>query len=359
MKAVVMRNESLVVEQVEDPVPGPGEVLVKTLACGICGSDLHMYKHCDHALSSFKRAGLPFSFDPTKGLVFGHEYCAEILDYGPGTEKTLKTGTRVCSMPMVINPPVVETIGYSNAYPGGYGEYMILQEAMMMPVPGDLPSNIAALTEPMAVAVHAVARASLQGDEVPVVIGCGPIGLAIILALKARGIGPVIASDFSAGRRALAEKMGADIVLNPADGSPYDSWQEVAGPQDYDMHSPLTILGLGPVPRPCVVFECVGLPGMIQQCLAGAPPHSKVIVVGVCMESDTIDPMIALAKEMDVHFVFAYSAEEFGQTLVDLADGTLDAAPIITSVVQPEGVAQAFETLSHPDDEAKIVINFD
>ena len=359
MKAVVMRDEALNVEQVKAPEPGPGEVLVRTLACGICGSDLHMFKHCDHALSSFKRGNIRISFDPARGVVFGHEYCAEILDHGPGTQKDLKVGTRVCSVPLVFKPDTLESVGYSNTYPGGYGERMVLSEMMLVPVPGDLPSNIAALTEPMAIATHAVVRAQLQGDEVPMVIGCGPIGLAMILTLKARGIGPVIASDFSAGRRALAEKMGADIVVNPADNSPYQSWVDVAAPEDYDMHSPLVMMGLGPATRPCVIFECVGVPGMIQQVLASAPPRSRLMVVGVCMQSDTIEPLMAISKEMDVHFVYGYSGEEFGQTLVDLADGKLDAAPIITSVVQPEGVAQAFETLSKPEDEAKIMINFD
>ncbi|MCB1701982.1 MAG: zinc-binding dehydrogenase [Pseudomonadales bacterium] len=359
MKAVVMRNESLSVEQVADPEPGPGEVLVRTLACGICGSDLHMFKHCDHALSSFKRGNIPISFDPAKGVVFGHEYCAEILDYGPGTDRKLKVGTRVCSVPLVFKPDTLESVGYSNSYPGGYGERMVLSEMMLVPVPGDLPSNIAALTEPMSIATHALVRAQLQGDEVPIVIGCGPIGLAMILALKARGIGPVVASDFSPGRRALAEKMGADIIVDPAANSPYQSWLEVAAPADYDMHSPMALMGLGPAPKPCVIFECVGVPGIIQQVLASAPPRSRLMVVGVCMEADSIEPLMAISKEMNVHFVYGYTGEEFAQTLVDLADGKLDAAPIVTSTVQPEGVAEAFETLSRPEDEAKIMINFD
>jgi threonine dehydrogenase-like Zn-dependent dehydrogenase len=359
MKAVVMRDDSLEVEQLKDPEPGPGEVLVRTLACGICGSDLHMFQHCEHALSSFKRGNIPISFDPAQGVVFGHEYCAEILDYGPGTEKKLKPGTRVCSIPLVIKQDSLESVGYSNSYPGGYGELMLLSELMLVPVPGDLPSNIAALTEPMAIATHAVARAQLQGDEVPMVIGCGPIGLAMILALKARGIGPVIASDFSAGRRALAEKMGADVVVNPADTSPYQTWLEAAAPAGYDMHGAMAILGLGPMPKPCVIFECVGVPGLIQQVLANAPPRSRLIVVGVCMQPDTIEPLMAISKEMNIHFVYAYSAEEFAQTLTDLADGRLEAEPIITSVVRPEGVARAFDTLAQPEDEAKIMINFD
>ena len=359
MKAVVMREHAMQVEQLADPQPGPGEVLVRTLACGICGSDLHMFHHCESALQGFQRGGIPLQFDPARGVVFGHEFCGEILDYGPGTEKKLKPGTRVCAVPLVLGPDRLENIGYSNSYPGGYGELMVVQEPMMVPVPAGLPSDIAALTEPMAVATHAVARAALQGNEIPLVVGCGPIGLAMILALKARGYGPVIASDFSAGRRALAEKMGADVVVDPARQSPYKSWLEAGAPADYDAAGPLAMLGLDDRARPCVVFECVGVPGLIQQIMADAPPRSRIVVVGVCMERDSFEPIVAIGKELNLSFAFAYSGEEYAQTLYDIADGKLDAAPMITSVVAPEGVAQAFSTLATPEHEAKIMISFE
>lgn len=221
MKAVVMRDRQLLVDSIADPVPAQGEVLVKTLACGICGSGLHMFHHCELVLSNFKRGNLPIDFDTQQDVVFGHEFCGEILDHGPGGDRKLKVGTKVCSLPFVIRDNLFHHVGYSNLYPGGYGEQMVLAEQMLMPVPGDLPADIAALTEPLTVATHAVNRAQLVGDEVPVVVGCGPIGLAVIAVLKSRGIGPIVASDFSPKRRALAEKMGADVVVNPAEQSPY------------------------------------------------------------------------------------------------------------------------------------------
>lgn len=359
MKAVVMRDKQLQVDSIADPVPGQGEVLVKTLACGICGSDLHMFHHCEHVLANFKRGNIPIAFDDRRDVVFGHEYCAEILDHGPGSDKKLKVGTRVCSLPFVITPQHFHHIGFSNQYPGGYGERMVLAEQMLVPVPGDLPADIAALTEPLTVATHAVNRAQLAGDEVPVVIGCGPIGLAMIAVLKSRGIGPVVAADFSPARRALAERLGADVVVNPAQQSPYASWLDVAAPAGYDINGPMALLGLGPQPRPCVVFECVGVPGLIQQVIQNAPPRSRLVVVGVCMESDRIEPLIGIGKEMNVHFSFGYTGEEFVQTLHALADGRLDGAPMITGHVPMEGVAEAFTTLAQPDRHAKIVITFD
>lgn len=359
MKAVIMRDQQLLVDSITAPTPGRGEVLVKTLACGICGSDLHMFHHCEHVLANFKRGHIPIAFDDRKDVVFGHEYCAEILDHGPGSDKTLKVGTRVCSLPFVITAQHFHHIGFSNRYPGGYGEQMVLAEQMLMPVPGDLPSDIAALTEPLTVAAHAVNRARLDGSEVPVVIGCGPIGLALIAVLKSRGIGPIVASDFSAGRRDLAEKMGADVVVNPAEQSPYQSWLEVAAPEGYAINGPMALLGLGPQPRPCVVFECVGLPGLIQQVMQNAPPRSRLIVVGVCMESDRIEPLIGISKEMNVHFSFGYTGEEFAHTLHALADGKLEGAPMITGRVSLDQVAGAFTDLAQPDEHAKIIITYD
>jgi threonine dehydrogenase-like Zn-dependent dehydrogenase len=181
----------------------------------------------------------------------------------------------------------------------------------------------------------------------------------MILSLKARGVGPVIASDFSAGRRALAEKMGADVVVDPAVNSPYKSWLEVGAPADFDASGPLAILGIDTRARPCVIFECVGVPGLIQQVMLNAPPRSRIVVVGVCMESDSFEPIVGIGKELDLSFAFAYSGEEFSQTLYDLADGKLDAAAMITSVVAPEGVADAFDTLATPEHEAKIMISFE
>lgn len=360
MKAAIRRGDALVVDTIRDPVPEAGQVLVKTLACGICGSDLHMLHHCDQALPTMRRAGMTLiDFDPTQDVVFGHEFCAEILDYGPGTQRTLKPGTRVCSIPACLTPQRVETVGYSNRYPGGFGELMVLQESFLLPVEGDLPSDLAALTEPLAVGLHAVNRAALQGNEVPIVVGCGPIGLATILALKARGIGPVVASDFSPHRRALAEALGADVVVDPAVQSPHARWHDLAAPPGYDAGNPLTALGVGPQLRPCVIFECVGVPGIVKRLMNEAPAGARVVVVGVCMETDAYEPLVGIVKELDLRFSFGYSADEFAATLRQLADGKIDAGKLITGKTTVERAAAAFDALGQAEQHAKILITFD
>src|SRR5205823_14421264 len=132
------------------------------------------------------------------------------------TQRTLRPGTRVVAMPLALGPEGVHGVGYSNDYPGGYGEAMRLCEMFLLPVPNGLSTDHAALTEPMAVGAHAVAKARLAPGDAPLVIGCGPVGLAVIAALRLRDVRPIVAADFSPARRALAERMGADVVVEPA-----------------------------------------------------------------------------------------------------------------------------------------------
>ena len=356
MRATIFRLGDLVVDDIDDPTPGEGQVLVRTLACGICGSDLHALRHAPALVDAARRAGARHLMDLGRDVVFGHEFSAELLDYGPGTTKTLTPGTRVCSMPITFTRETVRTVGYANDAPGGFAERMVLNERLLLEVPNGLPSDHAALTEPMAVGWHAVEKARLEKEDVPLVIGCGPVGLAVIAGLRLKGIKPIIAADFSPTRRQLAETMGADIVVDPARFSPYHQWSEVATPKGYDAGSVAAILRLGPQPRPAVLFECVGVPGVIQQMLEGAARHARIVVVGVCMERDQFEPFFAIRKELNLQFVLGYTAEEFAASLRHLAEGRIDAAPMITAHVGLTEVKGAFEALATPERHAKIMV---
>ena len=338
MRAVVMRKQKLVVDSIPDPEPASGEVLVRTLACGICGSDLHALKHAEQMVANAREAGSPFVMDLGRDIVMGHEFCAEVLDYGPATAKRFATGTRVVSMPLLVRGERAETVGYSNDFPGGYGERMLLNDALLLPVPNGLPTEHAALTEPMAVGLHAVVKAQLTPSDAPLVVGCGPVGLSVIAALKLRGVGPIVAADFSPMRRALAEKMGADHLIDPREGSGF---------------AELTRVAAG---RSAVIFECVGVPGMLQQILRGAPVGARVVVVGVCMEDDLIRPMLAISKELQLQFVLGYLPNEFADTLTAIAEGKVDVSPLITGRVGLDRVAWAFDELANPEAHAKILV---
>jgi len=356
MRAVVRRNKQLVCDEIGELEPAEGQVLVKTLACGICGSDLHALHHMEHMIDLSRRAGgIDNGFDPAADTVFGHEFCAEILDHGPGSAKAMKAGTRVVSVPMTLTPAGgVELLGFSNNLPGGFCERMLLSEAMVLAVPNGLSTEAAAMTEPMAVGAHAVAKAKLEPKSVALVVGCGPVGLAVIAALKANGHGPVIAADFSPRRRAAAEKLGADIVVDPAQESPHDRWEGLGVPRSRAAQNMMRMMG-NSFAQP-VVFECVGLPGVLQALIEAAPAGAQIVVAGVCMETDRIEPSIAITKEIELTFVFGYSPEEFAMTLRQLSEGVIDVSGLVTGKVGLEGVAGAFTALGDPEAHVKILV---
>ena len=312
MRAAVTRGGRLVVGEVPEPVPSSGHVVVRSLAAGICGSDLHALADFPHFTGLMDSVGVP-ALDPESDCVFGHEFCAEVVEHGPDTAGTLPVGTRVCSVPIIVGPTGVEQIGYSNAYPGALAEHMVLQELLCLPVPDALATDLAALTEPLAVGEHAVGLAGLSEGQPCLVVGCGPVGLAVIAALKGRGHGPVLAADFSPTRRRLAEAFGADEVLDPAEGSPHDRWSDFGIARTVMERIGAAMLGAA-VQDP-VIFEAVGVPGMLQSLIAEAPPHSRIVVVGVCMHTDTIEPFMAVTKEMELRFSFGYTPDEFAATL--------------------------------------------
>jgi threonine dehydrogenase-like Zn-dependent dehydrogenase len=246
-------------------------------------------------------------------------------------------------------------VGYSNEVPGGYGELMLLSEGLLLPVPNGLPTEHAALTEPMAVGHHAVARATLAAGDLPLVIGCGPVGLAVIASLRLRDARPIVAADFSPARRRLAEAVGADVVIDPAQGSPYRAWLDVAARSAGESPDPMAAF-LGLPPRPAVVFECVGVPGVIDQILRGAPRGARVVVVGVCMQEDRFRPSLGIHKEISIHFALGYTPEEFAATLRQIAEGGIPVEPLVTGKVGVEGVAASFEALATPEQHAKILV---
>jgi threonine dehydrogenase-like Zn-dependent dehydrogenase len=286
----------------------------------------------------------------------GHEFCAEIVEHGPGTTRALPPGTRVCSRPVIVRATGPQTVGYSNDHPGGYGEYMRLTEGLLLPVPAGLSTEHAALTEPMAVGLHAVNKAHLHPDDAPLVIGCGPVGLAVIAALRLRDVRPIVAADFSARRRELAVALGADVVVDPAATTPWQSWREAAVWGDASRAPALPPWLPGPAVRPAVVFECVGVPGVLDQLMAASPRGTRIVVVGVCMEADTIHPMLGISKELNLQFVLGYTPEEFAATLGHIAAGAIPVAPLITGTVGLDGVAGAFEALASPEKHAKVLV---
>src|SRR3984957_4968707 len=223
MKAVICQNSKLELVTLPDPQPGPGQVVMNVLGCGICGSDLHVRYHADVEADVLAEIGYDGFMRSAQPVVLGHEFVGEVAGYGPGTRKKIAAGTPVVAVPLTRRGEAMHAIGLSAAAPGGYAEQVVVEESLMFAIPNGLAPGLAVLTEPLAVGWHAVRRAEVKKSDVAIVIGCGPVGLAVISMLKARGVGTVVASDFSAGRRELATACGADIVVDPGASSPYSA----------------------------------------------------------------------------------------------------------------------------------------
>jgi threonine dehydrogenase-like Zn-dependent dehydrogenase len=377
MRAVVCTHAELEVADRPEPVPGRGQVRLQVLRCGICGSDLHARHGLDAWADMAASAGYDRFRRSDQPIVFGHEFCGAVAEHGPGCRAKVPSGAPVVALPLIRGSEGIDTVGLSVHAPGAYAEQLLVEESLMMPVPNGLGPDVAALTEPMAVAWHAVRRGEVKKGTVAIVIGCGPVGLGVILMLKAKGVRKVVASDSSPGRRALAKACGADVVIDPAADSPYAAGAGKGQLADLPTALELAVstreklerlpvgwwhawrLGeaLGAAPKHPVIFECVGVPGMIQSIIDGAPLFSRVVVVGVCVGTDQITPAMAINKEIDLRFVIGYTPLEFRDTLHMLAEGEVDPRPLITGTVGLDGVEAAFDALADPETHAKVLID--
>ena len=378
MKAAICQDTKFSVADIPEPEPGEGQLVLDVTRCGICGSDLHARHHADAQADVLAEAGYSGFARSHEKVVFGHEFCGTVAEHGPGTSKKHRVGTSVVALPLVRMPNGMHAIGLSASAPGAYAERVLVEEALIIPVPNGLSPDVAVLTEPMAIGHHAVNRSEITRKDAAVVIGCGPVGLAIICLLKTKGIETIVASDYSAGRRALATACGATLVVDPALGSPYaslndrgyntsiaqsaaDGLKAMQALHKLPLPWHIVFRGLDKLgvtaPKRPIVFECVGVPGIIDRIIADVPLKTRVVVAGVCMKPDLFRPVMAINKEIDLRFVLGYDPLEFYNTLRMLADGQIDASALVTGTVGLDGVAGAFDALARPETHAKLLID--
>jgi threonine dehydrogenase-like Zn-dependent dehydrogenase len=341
VRAMILNDKALRVGAIADPEPGPGQVLVKSLACGVCASDLHLQAHGARLAEWSRRFGGPFSFEPRRDLVMGHEFCGEIEDYGPQTARVLPVGARVTSVPTLFHRGGMAVLGYDNDFPGGFAQRMLLSERLLLRVPDALSTEAAALTEPVSVGFPYARIANPAPGDVPLVVGCGMIGLAVIAALRHAGVTPIVASDFSAPRRALAARAGASEVVDPARESPFDVWKRAAR----------SVKG-----AKALIFECVGVPGVLGPILEQAPWFARVVVAGACLEPDTLFTAAAHTKAINVQFGGMPIPEDFARALRALGDGAVDVEPWLTGRAGLEDSVAAFERAKDANAHARMIL---
>jgi len=335
MKAAVYHQpgQPLAIENVALPEPGANELMVKVHACGICGTDLHATHQ-------------PLD-TPDDGLVLGHEFVGTVEAVGEGVTESWTVGDTVCALPFIacgscdacragrpFECATQKIIGLDIS--GGFAEYVVTGAAETLALPPGLALETAVLTEPLAVGWHAVLEAKTSAADTVLVMGAGPIGLSVIVWCRYVGVKSIIVVEKNPARAQIAQRLGATQLLNPD--------QDLAG----ELEALLT--------SPTVVFECAGVPGLIQKGIELAAPRGRVIVVGLFDGEDRFEPQLALVKQLRLVFAIAYTRDDFQHVIDALAEGRIDPAPMITRVVSLDEMPDAFESLKHTDTDCKIVV---
>lgn len=351
MRAFSLKNGELAIRQVPTPTPGSGQLLVKTLACAICASDHHYLDHPE--VSRDDKAGMRVDA-PDCDVVMGHEYCAEIVEYGPDTEQTLPVGTRVTGIPVLMTPSGQSRIvGYAPDAPGGFGEYFLMNEFLARPVPDTIPAEIIAVNDAMAVGWY-YSRVGTENTPkqgaVPLVLGLGAIGMSVVAGLKRRGAGPIVAADFSESRRNIAVQLGADVVVDPSVDSPYDTWRR----QAWGAPEPIYDYMIAAAMTKQVVYECTGKDGLLTEVVNNCEFGARVLCAGGPAE-DVIPSTVAHLKGLNFQYGGGPAMADWYGCLELIVSGKLDPTTIVGETVTLDELPDAFQRARSAQSAIRIV----
>ena len=357
MRAAVLRGRTVETRETADPVPGDGQLLLKVLSCAICASDLHFMDNPEAVADD--DSGL-WDYHEDADIVMGHEFVGEIIGHGPGIDPAeFPIGARVTSLPVLNVAGVHRIIGCSPAAPGGFGEFMLVQDMFARVVPDDVPVDHAALADAFAVGEYYVRDSGISddGSAIPIVVGAGAIGLSAVAALARRGVNPIIVADYNEGRLATARDLGATHTVDPRERSPYDLWTELAlGGRDTPSLVELNHAGATAIPG-CNVYEFVGHPGVLDGIIGACPAGTHIHTAGGAPEGDHISSATAKKKGVVIHFGGGPKHEDWYGTLAAVVAGDLDPSPVIGMVVDLDGVPEAIDLARRADGPARIMIH--
>lgn len=354
MRAVSLKNGQLELREVPTPEPGSGQVLVRTLACAICASDHHYIDHPE--VSRADASGMRVDA-PDRDVVMGHEYCGEVVAYGPDTQQAWPIGAHVTSPPALFVAGGMRVIGMAPDAPGGFGEYFLLSEFMAREVPDDVEPERVALNDAMAVGWF-YSRLGVEHDypfgSAPLVIGLGAIGLSVVMCLRHRGTSPIVAADYSESRRALAKELGADVVVDPAERSPWEAWRDAAWGSPENVHDRLALLG-----KPAqVVYEMVGRNGVLADVVDQCQIGTRILSCGGAAE-DVLHTTTAHAKGVNIQIGGGPMPDDWYACLDAVLAGRLDPMPLLGETVSLDQLADAIERARDPSGPVRIVYTTD
>lgn len=331
MRAAVMQglHKPLVIETMPDPTPGAGELVVKVGRCGICGSDLHMTE------------------DPTYGKgagdVLGHEFAGEVVALGKGTEG-VAMGDLVSVIPLASCGTCASCRSGEVAYcdqfglqGGGYAEFAITRPNQCVKLPASASLADGAIIEPLAVALHGVNMSGLKAGDKILILGAGPIGLAVAFWARRKGATDIVIQDLNDFQQLRACEMGASgFVVDPAD--PVGGADRALGG------------------KADIVFECVGIPGLIEQAVGQVRARGTILLLGLCTKPDTFNSFAMLSKEVRLVTSAFFTRQEYEEALDVLNAGVAEPRLLVTDTISLNDTPQRFEALRKRTHDCKILI---
>lgn len=331
MKAAIYPGEGkpIVIEDRPDPRPGPGDLLIKVARCGICGTDLSMTK------------GGTWDYGPN--TQFGHEYAGEIVEVGQDVSGW-RVGERIAVVPSVPCGYCVPCRAHGNvvlcqAMPdtamAGFAELARVPAPVATRLPATLSLADGALIEPLAVSLYGTELARIRPGDPVLVLGAGTVALYAVYWARRLGAGRIVAMSRSPRRRDLALQMGADAFVAYGDAEVGEVHEALGGP-------------------PRIVFEAVGVEGMLAKAVMHVAPFGRIVSLGFCTSPDPIMPAMASYKCVSMQFAVGYSMREFLYIADQMDKGHADPKAIITNEVSLTALPAMFDTLRKANEETKV-----
>lgn len=318
----------------ERPPAGKGDVVVKVKACGVCGSDLSYIK-----IGGIMRK--PGGVTP-----IGHEAAGEIVQVGADV-KNVTVGQRV-----IINPMQTSSYIGSGGPEGAFTEELLVRDARLgdslLPIPDGLPYEIAAMTEPLAVALHGVNRMQVKPGDKAVVFGCGPIGLGMVLWLVDRGVTDVVALDLAPERLERAKALGARAVINPSKENVRDRLKE--------LHGTARLLNREAVGTDAFI-DAAGAPSVVNEIIGMAKFHSRFVITAAYMKPVEVNLGAMLTTEMSITTAMGYPTE-MPEVIAAMPRLREKIQTLISHRYPFDKIMDALSTAGTPQ-SAKVMVNFE
>lgn len=331
MRAAVMQglHQPLVIREVPDPTPQAGEIVIRVGRCGICGSDLHMTEDA--------------AYGKGPGEVLGHEFAGEVVALGPGAAG-VDEGDIVSVIPLMscgecesCQRGELAWCSRFGLQGGGYAEYAVTRPNQCVKLPKTASLADGAIIEPLAVALHGVNLAGIRSGDRVLVLGAGPIGLAVAFWARRHGAGRVVVQDINRHQEARAMAMGAHaFVAEPAD--PVGSAERALGA------------------KADIVFECVGVPGLIAQAVDQVRNRGTILLLGLCTRPDTFNSFAMLSKELRLITSAFFTRGEYEAALDALDRGAAEPRALVTGTLSLDEVPEGFEALKRRTHQCKVLI---